>query len=323
MTKKQMICIASGIVVLGLITQAVSVWNTKQGVTSLFRPQLGEDEVEVTINGEGDGKKEEITYSLKSRTPEKEEIMDLLEEAKSEAEKEVLGKNKSFDQIYSKLELQQEYVQGMVAAQWSFEPEEIIMHDGTINYDNVSEDTLVTCNLTLSAYDVEEVYSFPVMIKKPTFSTEDGFKYFLTKALGKADEGSVNREEVMLPEKIEGKTVTWEQPLSFKGLQICLLGLIGGIAMLLGQKIEDKRRKEIEKKEYLRDYPDIVSALVLYMGAGMSIQNAFAKIGESYKTQKNENQKERPAYEKILIMNRGLTDGEDVKRLFEEFGKSC
>ena len=42
---------------------------------------------------------------------------------------------------------------------------------------------------------------------------------------------------------------------------------------------------------------------------------------EQNKKNQNENQKERPAYEKILIMNRGLTDGEDVKRLFEEFGK--
>ena len=323
MTKKQIVGVVTGIIVLGLLIQAVSLWKTKQGITSLYRPQMGEDELEISINGEGDGKKEEITYSLKSRTPQKEEVLELLEEAKSEAYNEMLGKNQSFEWIDSDLDLRQEYAQGMVEAQWSFEPEEIIMHDGSICYDNVSKDTLVTCNLTLSAYGVEEIYSIPVMVKEPMFSTENGFEYFLTKALEEADEESANRNEVMLPNEVEGKTVTWEQPLSYKGLQICLLGCIGGFAMFWGQKIEGKKKKDLQRKKYVKDYPDIVNALVLYMGAGMSIQNAFAKIGEAYKMQKKENNKQRPAYEKILILNRGWSDGEDVKKLFEGFGNSC
>lgn len=323
MTKKEIIIVTAGIVLLGIVIQGVCFFKASKGVSSLTRPEVGADELEITVAGKGDGKTAEITFSLEGRMPNEDEVKELLEEAKEEAKEVFLGKNESFDEIRSKVVIKEEYVEGLVTAQWEFEPSEIILSDGTLNYDGVSEDTPVGCRLVLSAYERELEDHFWVVVKKPDPSSEDGFYYFLTKAVKEADKNSATKSEVYLPTQVEDMEIRWETPISFKGFQICLVGLMGGIGIFVGKKVENRKKQEERKKEYVKDYPDIVSALVLYMGAGMSVQNAFLHIGESYKSEKKETKKERAAYEKILVLNRGLADKRDGLAVFEDFGKAC
>ena len=69
------------------------------------------------------------------------------------------------------------------------------------------------------------------------------------------------------------------------------------------------------------DYPEIVNKLALYMGAGMTIRNAFIKMGEDYKKYRKE--RRRYVYEEILITCNELQSGRSEMDAYDHFGKRC
>ncbi|MCR5545948.1 MAG: hypothetical protein K6F30_05660 [Lachnospiraceae bacterium] len=323
MTKRKIIGLVIFIVLIGLGMQGVSLYKNRVGVSTITRPIYGDEENEVIMEVEGDGKKTEISFEVSGQRPKESEINKMLEEAKIQAEREFLGKNKNYDSITSKVNLQETYCDGEVIGEWHFEPEGIIRNDGTLYLDELSENQIVMCEVSLTAYEKCCIYSFPVVVKKPDVRTLDGFRYFLEKALDDADKNNVEDEEVTLPKTLQEVKLKWREPISYTGMQICFIGLIGGVLLIAALKFDEGREKEKRKRSFMKDYPDIINALVLYMGTGMSIQVAFQKIGLAYQKNKKRKGKCRPAYEAILEMNRGLRDGKDMQVVLERFGQKC
>ena len=73
----------------------------------------------------------------------------------------------------------------------------------------------------------------------------------------------------------------------------------------------------------LSDYPQMVSQLVLYMEAGMTMRNIFGKLSASYLREKKKGGPDRYLYEEILITNRELSSGTSELSAYEHFGIRC
>lgn len=58
------------------------------------------------------------------------------------------------------------------------------------------------------------------------------------------------------------------------------------------------------------------------MGAGMTIRNAFQKMGEDYKRQKGSG-KQRYVYEEILLLCNELQSGISEQEVYAHLGKRC
>ena len=71
------------------------------------------------------------------------------------------------------------------------------------------------------------------------------------------------------------------------------------------------------------DYPQIVSKLVLYLGAGVSMRGAFAKIAEAYRSGAMRGGEERYAYEEIVLMCHELDSGISEAAAYTHFGLRC
>ena len=67
-----------------------------------------------------------------------------------------------------------------------------------------------------------------------------------------------------------------------RGEQIALLGTAAGVALLLAGQEEEGRRGKKAAAEKRRDYPEIVSSLSLFLGAGFSLRAALGRMGEQY-----------------------------------------
>ena len=91
--------------------------------------------------------------------------------------------------------------------------------------------------------------------------------------------------------------------------------------LYLGRGWELERKLEQRKKQLLLDYPEVVNKLALYMGAGMTIRNAFARMGEDYRRQQKE--RFRYVYEEILITCYELQSGRSEREAYDHFGKRC
>lgn len=323
MTEKKIKLLVFVMVILGLVLQGINALQGTFSITKIERPKAGEDAEEVTLVMKGDGEDEEITFQVDGQLPEEETIETYFNLAKTEVDESFLGDNASFEEITKNVVLKNSYVDGVVDATWSFSPGKIITTDGQINFEEVEEDTLVECNVTFEAYDKEISYSFPVFVKLPDAGKKEGFLYCVKKALETRNNEERENGELELPVEVEGRSVEWRKKVSHTGLEISVLGIFMGLFLIFGKKYDEKKEKEKKMEEYVRYYPEIISALTLYMGAGLSSRQAFEKIGELYQKQTLKKGVRKAPYENVLVLNRELRDGKNTKNAYEDFGRRC
>ena len=113
----------------------------------------------------------------------------------------------------------------------------------------------------------------------------------------------------------------WREIIEDSSGYFLLLVLFAAGVIYWGRARELDQRLEARKRELLLDYPEIVNKLALYMGAGMTIRNAFMKMGEDYKRQREV--KKRYVYEEILITCYELQGGKSETEAYDHFGKRC
>lgn len=70
------------------------------------------------------------------------------------------------------------------------------------------------------------------------------------------------------------------------------------------------------------DYPQMVSKLTLYLGAGMTIRKAWYQIAEDYEYQREE-KGEREVYEEMIYTMHEIQGGASEGECYERFGERC
>ena len=252
----------------------------------LVRPSYGEGdyEEEMTVDAEGilDG------YSYQVVVPErilsKQEEQKLLEAAQQEIDDEFVKNN---GEVREKAEIRKNYQEGAVSADWEFEPYDVVDDEGRVVEENIPENgILVKAAVTLrceSSECISERY-FRVMPKE--LDEEHKMIREIENYLKKqsADPG----DSIKLPEQLNGKKLIWNTKKEHLSEKILFLG--GGIVIIL-PFVEQSRKKEREKKRKALlelQYADMVSNLVLLLGAGMTVSKAWNRLTENYM---NERQK--------------------------------
>ena len=89
-------------------------------------------------------------------------------------------------------------------------------------------------------------------------------------------------EELHLPQEIEGHRIHFSEEKSRAYLYIPLLGLFAAFLLPLKDKEEKKESLKKRANSLELDYSELVSKLVVYLGAGLSLRNAFTEISKQY-----------------------------------------
>ena len=102
-----------------------------------------------------------------------------------------------------------------------------------------------------------------------------------------------------------------------------LLGIAAAVAMVVSQKRDKEKARELIIKERENDYPMIVSELSILMGAGMSFRKAIERIVIRYvaKVKKDPTLKSA-GYDDIVLTHRRMQEGVGELAAIEELGKS-
>ena len=83
-----------------------------------------------------------------------------------------------------------------------------------------------------------------------------------------------------------------------------------------------KEKKKRESEEMRRDYPQIINRFSLYIGAGMSVRNAWQRITEDYRKNK-ERTGRRKAYEEMIYTENQMKNKAAESECYEEYGIRC
>ncbi len=130
------------------------------------------------------------------------------------------------------------------------------------------------------------------------------------------------QETLILPERLGKNELRYYHPFNNRGMIVLTMSIMIGILLCALQKQNEKKGTGIQKKQMLKDYPDIINKLTLYLGAGMTVKRAWRKVTEGYAREKKKKGKKRYAYEEMIQtcheMDSGVTESESYENFLAD-----
>ncbi len=259
---------------------------------------------------------EKVEVEIEERKLTKEECLEQLEESREILLKEFLGENKTSEKITKPLNLCNEIAGTAITVSWDISDNSVIDNDGKI-LSGVSEDGVIvniTANMMLN--DVTLSYVFPVNVYPRDYGgqMQEAIQDYV-------DSQSIEEKNVNLPKKISDKAISYYKNNSRMGYYVLPMGVAVAILMILLKDEELKKEEKKRDEEMQIDYPEIVSKILLYSNAGLSLKNTLERIVKQYDM--NCHKKERYAYEELRMSLSKMKSGMSEINAINEYGTRC
>ncbi len=328
-TKAQAFCAAGGFVLYAAMSFA------NGGSQEIFReglkragPGKGETSYELSVSGfhleEGIG---EITVRLpvRERKYKDQEAKELLRELGEELKKHILGENKSLEEVRSNLNLKTGISGYGFKVSWESANPEVVDSFGAVHNEDVSkEGEAVWLSAWLTDGIHERKYEYRVVVYPPMLTREEQVAEAFKKWADQTDRKQQTENRLLLPTVYDGQTLTYSLVRDEDYRFFPVLGIL--LAFLLHAKKEmDKQKQEKEREQQLLfDYSEVVSKLVVYVGAGLTVRGALERMAAGYEESLIGGKgRVRPAYEEVVKTVRQLGSGQGEGKAYGEFGRRC
>ena len=319
------------LVLLGgvLLTVALAVSESRSSLLEdgYFLPRREKSytqELWVIPDKESGKAKEELTLEIEPRGMTAEQVKTLLAEETGKMEGYILGKNRSLEEVRTDLNLIREIEGTSVTVEWELDSYEVLNLDGSIRKDKVTEKgTIVGLRGRLQCEGQESVYEAYVRVLPEILSPMQQWQKALMAALQRLQAETKLAERKELPKAVDGVSVSWKEKGSSTAGLIPILTLLC-LALVYTAK-DQELKKQVQEREWelRRDYAQMVSKLVLLMGAGSAVRTAWEIMVRDYERKREAGGGRRYVYEEMTLTCRELQNGVSEGRAYENFGLRC
>lgn len=306
----------------------LAVWTAAHSASLLRegnyveRNAYGEGEIPVALSAWAEGNEEEIfSYLVEERKYTAEEAEKLYTQAVRKLPEVICGENASLEDVRTHLDLVTKMEDYPFAISWESDSYSVVNTDGTVNNEELAEGAVVALTAHFRYEEWNWEHQMYVRVNPRLYTKQELFRRKLEELLQVQEERTKNTDRMVLPESVDAVPIVWKEIVEDSSGYLLLLILTAAAFLYWARSREPDRQLESRRRELLLDYPEIVNKLALYMGAGMTIRNAFFKLGEDYKKQQKE--RKRYAYEEILMTCYELQSGRSEREAYDHFGKRC
>lgn len=197
----------------------------------------------------------------------------------------------------------------------------LIDSDGTLHNETLPPGTVVTGYLSLimstdivpenadgeTKYLKTQYHSAPyriyVGIVPRELSRYESLLLQLQQAITAEDEGSLGENMLSLPTEIDGQRIYYSEHEDRSYLLLPLLGVVAAMAIYMRQGQARRTEKKQREALLMLDYSELVSKLMVYIGAGLTVRNALETISQHFDALIARGIKaDRPLYQELRTM---------------------
>lgn len=294
--------------------------ETKIVDNRIDRNVYGGGEKSIALIADDGEKRYHVPVTLSERCYTQKELTQMSGEALSVLHTHILGKNQSFDKIEYDMNLTDHVEDYPFHIEWRTD-DAYMDNTGTLVQDVLEKPALMelTAVLSCESFALEQEMTVKIHSK----AIQPGAAERLEKQITSIEETSREQHNVTLPSEIGDKKLRWSYQRSYGGL-LCLAATPVLVCLIYYGRDRDLHRQVLDREEQMRmDYPEIVSALALLIGAGMTVPNAWKKIAADYRRRCEAERDRRYAYEEMLLTVHEMESGVVHAKAYEHFGRRC
>lgn len=317
--EKSMLIVVGGSVLAIFLALRTAEERRLEPGNALKRGGVLDEAGEVTLEAVLDGGKERFSIWVEPVQLDAEEAESCYREFCEKLPQLIAGENASLQAVSQKLDLQEKYAGYPFYVEWRSGNVDRVTSAGTVRL--TSQETEVWLQAKVSYGDMEWEQEMTVRLLPEKLTSQERHYRELMEELLAAEEKDRTEEYWMLPEHVEGMSVKWRRAVKDSSLILWAGALLAGMLVyrMSDRDLHDKLLKQ--RIQMKREYSDVVHKLALYLGAGMSLQGAFAKIAAEYERKKADGGPRSPTYEEMLYTCREINAGISEAEAYEHFGR--
>jgi len=322
--KLQFICVGAGLA-LYIIVTVLGVGKAEE-VKSIQRAGYSSG---TTENLYVEGLEEDpvaMDFSIEPRRYKEDEVEDAIERCLPDAVAMAQGDNPSMDEVYYNLNLKESVGDYGFLLSWTPKDQELIRFDGTVVNEDLEGPVQTELRLTISNDQATADYAVPVTVMPRIYTDAELREKGLTGKVSEADEDAATEEAVALPDSYAGQKIVYRAGKDTNYNFLWILGIVMAALLLLRDKENAKKADTVRFKQMQMDYPEIVSKLMVFVGAGMSVRMAWDAIATDYEeswARIEGTPEERYAYIELCRTNSRIKTGTPEGVAYRQFGREC
>lgn len=316
------------VIVFAGVLVCLAIWISARSSSLLTegsyikRNSYGDGDIPIELAAQIEGEEEEIfQYIVEERKYTENEAETLFQQASAALPEVICGENDRLEDVRYDLELVTRIEGYPFELTWESSNYSIVNTEGTVDNADLEEGLVVMLTAHFRYEQWTWDHQLHVQVNPVVYTHREMVHNKIEELLHMQEERTKSTQTMILPDSVGSEPIVWREIVEDSSGYLMLLVMLAAGLLYWGKGREIDRQLEQRRKELLMDYPEIVNKLSLYMGAGMTIRNAFAKMGEDYKKQQKE--RRRYVYEEILITCYELQSGRSEKDAYDHFGKRC
>lgn len=295
----------------------------ENGSSVVSRNIQGQGEREEKLKVRIGDTEENMTITVGEQEYTQEQLDKVFREAGEQLEELVLGENESLDEVRSNLNLVGSLPDTGISVSWEVDEYEAMNQQGELKTENLTDEgTLVKLTAVLSYKEETAEVTFFARLYPPKLNQTEKQLKKLSEEIERMDEETKEDEYLSLPSDVDGIPVIWKYGRNFRAVGLLLIGAAAALFLYAEEQEKQKNRKKERELQMALDYPQMVSKLTLYLGAGMTVRKAWYRIAEDYELQKEE-KGNREVYEEMLYTMHEIQGGGSEGECYEKFGERC
>jgi tight adherence protein C len=321
--KLQLVCIVSGLLLFLLASRFLPAETDIKSGNRLLRNGYGRqtETYEITVEGLEE-KPVKVEIPVSARKYADEDIGRAFDACMDYLSVQILGDNPSLTEISGNLNLMSSVPKFGMRADWTSPDSSLVDSSGTVKNTELKEPRDIILKVRLSDGSGKHTtdYELPVkIIPKNLSEQEKQYRDFLS-FLKQEDKTQATGETFTLPDEYDGKKLNYSQKSRENYNILWVLGIACAVLFYLRDRFREKDAIDYRNRQLLLDYPEIVSKLMVFIGAGMTIRLAWENIVNDYETGKTG---KRFAYEEMSRSLSQLKTGVNEGKVYRDFGRSC
>ena len=330
-TKVQAACAVGGIVLYAVL-ELSTFWG-RQDVfygEGLKRagPGQGENIYEVLVKGldkDQEDKKLLIEIPVRERRYTDKEPEDLFDQLEAQLPAQILSENDSLNTIRQNLNLKTRLDTFGLTVRWETSDPELIDSFRTVYNKDIPEAGKEILILAMVSDGIhQQTYQYKGKVYPPVMTLEEKKKAAFQKWADDLDTKQQTDTSLILPDVFEGQKLKYSKPKEGSYGILPVLGLVLAVLLQVRTQVQKQKKTRLREQQLLMDYSEVVSKLVVYIGAGYTVRGAWERIAAGYRESlKNGRRVLRPAYEEMVHTASQLKSGLSESRAYNEFGRRC
>lgn len=274
--------------------------------------------------GEGAYEQELIAYVEEQKIPltvtveevrlSEEDALEMLERAKKELDRLMLGENESFTKISTAICFVDQIPDTPVEVTWIEKASDFFGSDGRLREElTIAEplECMISAILTCQEISIDYEASLTILPREMSLKTS------LEKQIQENGENEKEAKGLSLPTVWKGSEISWRKPMDLTFFYVLLLTAAAAVFLRVGAKRDAHEEKKKRQEAYEREYAQIVSKFTMLLSAGISVRNAWERIVLLYLKKSAE---ESPIMEEMNWAYRELQKGRSELEVYELFG---